>query len=264
VGLLWIGQLHMSVYLLLPVTVAVFVAVARARPRTFAAEVLAFAAGAAVAGLTLVPTIRHVGLAGVLGRAGQNVVFEPGNLLRLPQVAAEYFSFASFEIARFIGSNTPDRLAFLARFWWAAPFVLAAAALGVAQAVVLAAGLFWNRAMPSGWGAVRAAAAIVLALVYASFVWSVRTPTSHTFYVVLPPVLIYACYCWDRLFDRRAVRRAALVLFVCGGVTQIAVAARNLQDRSLYTNRPLVVRAIDEKNDRLVGERRTDAWPARP
>jgi hypothetical protein len=43
-------------------------------------------------------------------------------------------------------------------------------------------------------------------------------------------------------------------------VAHVAIAARNLSERSLYVDRDRVVRAIVERNHRLVGERRPDAW----
>jgi hypothetical protein len=72
--------------------------------------------------------------------------------------------------------------------------------------------------------------------------------------------MIYAFYPWDVALRLRQVRWVAAALVIAGLISQLAIASRNLTDRSLYTNRVTVVRAIQEKNSHLVGERRTGTW----
>ncbi len=252
-GLVWIFQLHLSALLLVPVALAVVVL---AGPSGVGWGVL----GAALAAMPLIPTVLADGLAGLVQPAGANVVFEPANLLRVPQVVAQFFSLATFELARFLGASTDARLGFLTRFWWAAPFAIGAALLGVVQTATLVAGLFLRRPAMPEWPAVRRAILILLALLAVSFVWSVRTPASHAFYLLLPAVMIYAAYVWAPWLQHRAVRRLAVALLVCGAVTHAALAWRNLTFHSLYTNRAAVVRAIAERDHRLVGIRRPEIW----
>jgi hypothetical protein len=265
-GALWVYQFHLSAALLGPIaTVVVFLA-AREDPASAARGLAWAAAGAAVAGATVIPTLLAAGPAVVAGQTRANVVFEPGHLLRLPQIVLQFFSFGSFEVPRFIGSSTADRLGFLARYPWAAPFVVVAALIGVAQVAILVAALFWKpdpRASSErrrDWQAVRTATVLLLALVAASFTLSIKAPASHVIYIVMPVVMMYAFSCWASLLHLRAVRLVAILLLVSGVVTHLAIAVRNFTDRSLYTNRAAVVRAIDEKNHRHVGERRSDAW----
>jgi hypothetical protein len=52
----------------------------------------------------------------------------------------------------------------------------------------------------------------------------------------------------------------AALIRVAGAVTHVAVAHRNFQDRSLYRDRARVVRAIERRDYRLVGERRSELW----
>ncbi len=77
---------------------------------------------------------------------------------------------------------------------------------------------------------------------------------------MLPVVEIYAFYWWDRLLRHQRIRAVAVALLVAGAVTHVALGIRNFRERSLYTNRSLVMRAIAEEDSRLVGERRPDAW----
>jgi len=252
-GLLWIFQLHLSALLLVPLAVVV---VGLAGVRGLAWAVL----GACVAGAPLVPTVLADGLSSLMQPAGANVVFEPRHLLRVPQIVAQFFALATFELARFLGASTDARLGFLARFWWAAPFALIAALVGVVQTATLVTGLFQERPHAADWPALKVAIAGVLGLLAVSFVWSVRAPASHAFYLLLPAVMIYAADVWAPWFRRRAVRATAVLLLACGGVTHVAIGWRNFTFHSLYIDRATVVRAIVEKNHRLVGVRRPELW----
>jgi O-antigen ligase len=130
---------------------------------------------------------------------------------------------------------------------------------GIAQAIVLLAG-FFRRAGPPDWPAIRTVTIVALVLVYVSFAFSVKGPSSHTFYVTLPVVMIYSFYCWERLLQRRWVRVLTACLLAAGLVTHVAIAIDKFGERSLYANRPLVARAIKERNYRLLGERRPEMW----
>jgi hypothetical protein len=262
-GVMWVYQFHLSYSLLVPIAAAVFVLAARENPR-LAVEGLGFLGlGALLSGSTVIPTLLHVGPSVVAGSTATNVVFEPHNLLQLPQVTARFLSFASFEIVRFIGADTPARLEFLAAYPWAAPFVVAAAVCGVIQVLVLVAGFFRTRHPRSDWPAVKWFTLGTMLLMYASFTLSVKNPASHTIYVSLPVAMIYAFTCWAPLLQSRAAQRFAVALFVSGAVTYLALGIRDFHLRSLYTNRATVVRAIEEKNYHLMGERRPDSWKTR-
>jgi len=253
----WIAQLHLSFAVLIPVVLVSF-AVTAWRRQMSTAILLLFVAGAALGAATLVPTLLRFGLAGAFS-AGVNAQATPSNLLRAPQFVARFFSFASFELPRFIGPDTPERIAFLQRHLWAAPFVLFAAACGVVQPLVLVANLFRRRGS-TDWNVIRWATIGVLALVYASFAFSIKNPASQAFYVVLPLVMIYSFYCWAPLFTYRFVRVIGVCLLVAGAVAHVAIGVDNFRGISLYTNRSLVVRAIQERNYRLLGERRSVEW----
>ncbi|MCC7008765.1 MAG: hypothetical protein IT184_08110 [Acidobacteria bacterium] len=259
-GVLWVYQEHLSAALLALLAAVVFVVAWREDARGARRGIGWAALGGVVAGATLLPTVLAAGAGGVAARTGANLVFEPANLLRFPQVAAQFFSFASLELPRFIGGNTDERLAFLARFWWAAPFVVAGAIVGVVQAAVLAIGLVVPRVESPQERGVRRATAIALGAVAASFVFSVRRPASHAFYIAMPLVVIYAFSWWERLLRWSWCRRVAVAVLIASAVAHVAIARRNFTDRSLYRDRALVVRAIQEKNYRLLGERRPDIW----
>ncbi len=269
-GLLWVYQLHLSFVLLVPILGVALLLLARRDPTAAATTAGWCALGAAVAGLTLVPTLWTFGLAAVARGTGGNITVDWSNLFALPEVVARYLSFASFEAPRFVGAGTEARLIFLRDHWWAAPFVVFATLCGIAQALVLLVWLFRRRdrlrangasaGQAGAFAAVRAITLAVLALVYVSFAFSVKSPSSHTFYVTLPVVMIYSFYVWQPLLARPAIRNLAVALLVSGAVTHFAIAKDRVFERSLYADRPLVMRAIKEKNYRLLGERRPDVW----
>jgi len=258
-GLLWVYQLHLSFVLMIPILAAAFLLLAlRSRPLA-ATSALWCALGAAIPGVTLLPTLVKFGPAAVARGTGASVTMDWTHLLRLPEVVARYLSFASFEAPRFVGAGTEARLLFLAEHWWAAPFVVFATLCGIAQALYLFLG-FFRREGPTEWPAVKTFTLLILALIYLSFAFSVKAPSSHTFYVTLPAVMIYSFYVWQPLFASRLVRIFAVALLVSGAVTHFASARDRVFERSLYADRPLVVRAIKERNYHLLGERRPDVW----
>jgi hypothetical protein len=255
-GLIWVAQLHLSATLLIVMAGIVFVLAARASLASAGRHVAMIAAGALVASVTLLPTFVHAGLQDSLRAYSSETAFHGRNVLEWPQVVARFLSFASFEIARFIGASTDTRLDFLRQFPWAAPFVVVAGLIGVVQVGSLIAGAFLRRHGRPSWAPIRWATIAVVCLICAAFTMSAKDPASHTFYVTLPIAMMYACACWAPLFRRPLVRRMAATLLICGAVTHVALAWRNLHLRSLYTDRALVMRAIAERDYRIVGERR--------
>ncbi len=261
-GLLWVAQFHLSAAILVPIALVVWALAVREDPARIPSGLVWCGIGAALASLTIVPTLLRDGLGAVAGRTGENIVFEPANLLRLPQIVVQFLSLATFEVARFMGPSTHDRLAFLGRFPWAAPAVIVAGVLGAIQVGILLVELFRDHPERKGWKPVRYAILGVLALLVPSFAFSVRAPASHAYYVLLPVVMIYAFYVWADLLRLKWIRTMAVVLVITGAVTYVALGIRNFTDRSMYSRRDLVVRAINERDYRLLGQRRTEYWPA--
>jgi lipoprotein signal peptidase len=258
-GLLWVYQLHLSFVLLVPILGVALAQLAYRDLRLAAISAGWCALGALVAGLTLVPTLLTFGPTAIARGTGASMTLDWSHLLRLPEVVARFLSFGSFEAPRFVGAGTEARLIFLAEHWWASPFIVFATLVGMAQALVLLVWLF-RRSGPAAWPAVRWFTLALLAFVYVSFAFSVKSPSSHTFYVTLPAVMIYSFYVWETLLARRAIRMLAVALLISGAVTHVAIAKDRVFKRSLYVDRPLVVRAIQEKNYRLLGERRPEIW----
>src|SRR5262245_60481449 len=84
-GLIWTAQLHLSAAFLFVIAFGVLALVVRDDSAGTARGLVWCAAGAVLSGLTLLPTLARFGPSVVMSRTGENIVFEPANLLRLPQ-----------------------------------------------------------------------------------------------------------------------------------------------------------------------------------
>jgi hypothetical protein len=261
-GLFWVYQLHLSFPLMVAFVGVAFAAAAWMKWQDALKGGLWFLAGAAIPALAVIPTLTRFGLATSFGTAGANTALDLSNLLRIPEITARFLSFASFEVPRFLGNNTASRLEFLARQPWSSPFVVFATVCGLVQPLVLLAAWFRLESKRPEWRPVAWTTLLTLAMICTSFVFSVKDPASHAFYVMFPVATIYAFYVWEVALQRRWARRTAVALLVCSAAIHTAIAVDRIYTRSLYTDRPLVVRAIEEKNYRLLGERRPLLWNA--
>ncbi len=218
----------------------------------------AFALGAALPGVLLLPTLLRAGAAG-LGGMERNVVVQPRGVGALLSVLGRFLSFASVEINRFLGLNLPERLSLLTLHWWIAPLALVLLGAAVVQpAVLLVIGLR-SRASRPEWRAVGVLAAGTVLWVYVSYWFSIREPQAHAFYLALPVATLFAMSCYAPYVGRPWVRRTLAALLVLNVVFHAGFAAIEAGERSLYQNRLLVQRAIDLRNDRLLGDRRKAA-----
>jgi hypothetical protein len=259
-ALCWVMQLHLSWVVLVPFLLASAFFQLRERGARGLARLGWVACGAALTGCLLAPTFLKYGASGGTGGAEGMVVPNFQNFARVVNpvegVPARFLSLASFELARFVGRNTGERVAFLRANLWLAPFALFLGALGLLQPAALAATWFKREGMPEGWPRVKYLALLCVALLCALFLFSAKLPASHTFYVTFPVAALYAFHCWDRLFARALWRRLAAAALACGVVFHAGLAAYNLPRVSLYADRRAVRSAVDARDYRILGERR--------
>jgi hypothetical protein len=252
-GLLWVLQLHMSWTLLLPFAAAGLAL--RARRGEALQAIGAFAAGAAVTGSLVVPTLVVYGLSSTTNTQIA-VRFNPTNARDLVPVVLKVLSFASYEMPRFIGPNNRERLAWVLSDLRVAPFAALALATGLLQPIVML--VLWLRREEGvpGWQRIKWLMLATLLLTWGAFLFTVREPWALTFYLIFPITFLYSLYCYAFfLKGGRWLAFSALVL-LSGLVANTALAVRNYGDRSLYLNRGLVVEAIAERDYRVLGTRR--------
>jgi hypothetical protein len=250
-SLFWIFQLHKSWVLLVPFTVtALWFAY-----RNSKATILYFLAGCLVTGSLLLPILLDW-INGIGGQSGGSVItLNPKNIVTILTLLSRYLSFASFELPFFIRANQEIRLTFLSTYYLLSPFILATALIGIAQPLYLTAGFFIKN--PSSvFRPVKWLAFLTFLLVWLSFFFSVKGPSSHTFYLVFPVVMIYSFYCWLPLFRKKWFNILMIIMLVAGLITHSAIAHRNLVTRSMYLDREKPAVAIKEKDYHILGERR--------
>lgn len=248
-SLFWIYQIHMSWILLLPFAGWAFI---RGFRRGWLI-VPAFLSGCLLMAAWVFPTWLAWGMNA--GSTGSNIVFNPENTGEILTLISRFLSFASFELPRFIGDDTPSRLDFLTTYWPVVPFAVYAGLLGLAQPLYLAVAFFLKNPdrnfRPVKWITLGA-----ILITWISFFFSVKGPSSHTFYLLFPLAMIYSFYCWQPLFEKRWFRIMMAVLLLSGLLTHTAIMMNNYRTKSLYLNRQKPLNAIVKKDAGILGERR--------
>jgi hypothetical protein len=247
----WNAQFHLSYVILIPL-VLVSLGWQLWKKPTF--SLLGFAAGAAITYSLVIPTWIQYGLSS--GNTANALTFNPKNFLSFFTVLFRYLALACCELPRFIGANGADRLAFLKENWWLAPFGIVAASLGLIQLGTLLFGWFKTKHPRKDWPAVKTLTALTFLLIYISFLFAIKTPAAHTYYLTLPLVMIYGFYALSPWVSKPWFGRLAATLLICNIVFQAGLAVHNLPTKSLYKNRALFVKTIEEKNYQIFGERR--------
>lgn len=249
----WIFQLHLSWVILPILTIGAFVAAIGTKPGLWFLAFAGYAGGAILIGWTAIPTFIVYGLLGT-GGTGANVAFNHKNIFSVFDILFRFFSFASFEVSRFIAASTKGRINFLMQNWWCIPAVIFGLVAGAAQVVWMI--IFWFRqsSLP-GWNTLKWFVVILIGLLYFSFLFSIKGPASHTLYLAFPVAMLYSFYCFDGLLQKKFWRGAAMVLIVCSLFFHGCLALYMLPKRSLYRDRPLVVKALSLNDYRILGER---------
>jgi len=262
-GLCWIMQFHLSWIVLVPyVIVSFFFQTRELRGKVFS-SLLWFIAGTLLGGSFLIPTFIKYGFAGGMGNTNETFEFNSANLWRhlniVEGVLGRFLSFASFELPRFIGNNTAARLVFLKQNFWLIPIIAFLTVAGILQCVAMLVLWFRKEHTQPDWRALKYFTLFTVLLLYVSFLFSLKAPVSHTFYLTFPVAMLYSLYCWSEFLKRKSWQRFAAVFLICGLIFDVGLAVANLRQVSLYREREKIVEAIRTKDYRVLGERRAGA-----
>jgi hypothetical protein len=259
-SLFWIMQFHMSWVVLVPYVALSFYLQFRKRDGQILGSILSFACGALLSGSFLIPTFIKYGFAAGLGSTNETVGLNTQNLLRhlniVEGVLGRFLSFASYELPRFIGANTATRLAFIKQNLWLTPIVAFLTLVGILQCVAMLILWFRKNHSQKDWKAVKYFTLATVVLLYLDFIFSMKAPVSHTFYVTFPVATLYSFYCWNEFHKQRRWQIFAKVFIACGLIFDVGLAANNFKQVSIYKERARVEAAIKAKDYRLLGERR--------
>lgn len=259
-ALFWTMQLHLSWVVLVPYLLLSFYFQFKEGGRKAALSLIWFAAGGVIIASLIAPTFIKYGLREGLGGTTETIGLRAGNLLRhlniVEGVLGRFLSFASFELPRFIGRNTAARIGFLKEIPWLIPFVVFLTVTGIAQCVAMFILWFRKDHEQKDWPAVKYFALATVLLLYASFLFSMKAPASHTYYIVFPVAMLYSLYCWSELLKKRRWQKFALLFIICGVIFEIGMAASNYRSVSIYTESAKIQEAINARDYHLLGERR--------
>ena len=262
-SLFWVMQFHLSWVILLPYILLSFYFQFKNAGWKALKAMMYFVGGAILTGGFLIPTFVKYGLSGALGNTNEAVQFNYTNLLKssniVEGVLGRFLSFASFELPRFIGGNTAKRLLFMRENPWLIPFVIFLTVAGILQPIALLVLWFKKKHSVKDWKAMKYFTLATVALLYVSFLFSIRTPLSHTFYITLPIAMLYSFYCWNEFLKKRSWQKFALVFIICGVIFNIGLALNNYSRVSIYLERSKVAEAIKARDYRILGERRAGA-----
>ena len=261
-GISWVMQIHMSWPLLLPYAGFVFLARIRSGWRGVARDAASFAAGFAVPGLLLLPTLLTYGLHAGGGGTGRNLhlhIVSPSVLLT---TLGRFLSFASLEVLRFMGTDTAKRVVMLSRNPWLAPLLAVVWTVGVLHPLLMA-WLWFKRRHPAreDWPALRLLVVTSIVIVYLAYFFVMEPPQAHAFYVLSPIAFVFAAYCWSFVDGPRSRRIAAVVMGV--SITFHAGLALAMgPGRSMYKNRAVVAAAVAQREPGYFAHRREYAMDA--
>ncbi|MFH0865338.1 MAG: hypothetical protein V1904_04040 [Bacteroidota bacterium] len=253
--ILWIFQLHLSWILLMPLLLLAFYHELKKGRKNIIFSSSYFIAGCVLGGIFLIPTFITYGLLAGSGDTASNIAFNSANIREIITVFVRLLSFGSFELARFMGANTAERFEFAMQSLWAVPFVVIVGLIGFAQVGWMIIAWFRKNELP-GWKTIKQLLLFVFLITYTSFFFSVKDPASHTFYLMFPLVMIYSFYCWQPLFRKKWIRRIAIIFLFSGIIFHTALALDNFKNKSMYSHREKPLKAIQQKDYKILGERR--------
>ena len=262
-SLFWIMQLHMSWTVLVPYIAVSFFFQLRSEGKNALTSFGWFLLGSAVTGSLLVPTYLKFGLSGGSGGTGETAILNLANVLKILNpvegVLPRFLSFASFELARFIGDNSAKRWLFVKEHLWLSPVLVFLLVTGILQPLAMIVIWFSRKQTQKDWPAIKWLTLASIILVSVSFMFSMKAPASHTFYLMLPLAMIYSFYCWSRYLVKPGWQKFAMVVLVCGVIFHIVLVIDHYRRISLYVDRSIPAAAIEQRDYRILGERRSGA-----
>jgi hypothetical protein len=259
----WVMQVHLSWPLLAPFVGVALVSRLSDGLWLIVRRGAALMCGLLLFGIFLVPTVVQYGWGAGGGGTHRNLHLHWVSPWLAVTTLARFFSFASFEIARFIAPDTGKRIMLLLRHKWLAVVALPVWLLGVWQPLWMLWEWRRTRTPYTEWTALKWLAAGTVAMVYASYWFVIEPPQAHAFYVVAPVAWMFAAYCWT-FVDRVRWRRFAGAALAANVVFHAALGWAQAPEKSMYRNRAPVAAAVQLKQPEMFGHRRAFAVDGGP
>jgi hypothetical protein len=259
----WVLQIHMSWPLLLPYAALAWCSGWRRGLRGVVTNAAGFAFGLLLIGVFVIPTFLVYGIHAGSGGTMQNLRVHWVSPWIAVTTLARLFSFASFEIWRFIATDDGKRWMLLRRHLWMAPMAGVVWLAGLWQPVWMLREWFRVRSPLAEWRSLKWLMVGTVALVYVSFGFVLEAAQAHAFYIVAPVAFVFAASCWTHI-DSTRWRQVAAAILVVNIAFHIGQAWIQIPLQSLYHAREPVAAAVRLKQPEMFGHRRpfaTDAGP---
>lgn len=254
----FIMQLHMSWVLMIPFTFLVFAYCFKSGIKKLTINIISYFSGLFVGALTLIPTLINPALNS--GNVESTIQFNIHNISNLPIILLRFLSFASFEIIFILGGSTSGRLAVIRDQIWMTPVVIFLFLVGIAQVILFIRAFFRNN-HEKEWKKIKWFTFLSFILIFISFFFSIKGPSSHTFIIMLPVAMFYSFYCYQWLIKKNTFWLKLLkIAVICGLIFHIGMDLHNYKTISLYKNRKQAQEAIDKKDYKILGSRRSENW----
>jgi hypothetical protein len=268
-GIFWCMQFHFSWVLLPPFAVGAFLWRLYRGKSAGVHEMGGLLLGSFFPLLFLIPTLLKFGLTETSSGAGLSVWFNWDNFKAFFTILARYLSLASYELPRFLGSGTAYRIMILKSMPWAILPAVFLVLVGWAQPFIMLFLGFKKDRLHKDWKAIHVITFGALLLVWIGFWFTSKPPGAHMYYILLPLISVYSFYIWGRLAVVRGWRIFGIICLVASLWFEVSAAIRQMPTDSLYrdptrlkpdiarySDRSREVKALDQKDYRLLGERR--------
>ncbi len=252
-------QLHLSYILLLPLIALVFYFELKSnrKLKNKISYACLFFLGLLLGILTLLPTYLFIDS---WKSTSSNIVFNIANFKNIITVLFRYLSFASFDIPYILGGSNSQRLEIIKSNLLVVPFALHLLLFGFLLVVAFIF-VFFKKESSEEWRKIKFLTLFVYILTFISFFFSIKGPSSHTFFIVFPVVVFYSFYCHEWLLKKYKYWKRLMVFALFSSLFFYTVLGQyNYNNKSLYKNREIVEKAIKDKDYKVLGERRSDSW----
>lgn len=255
-GFCWVLQLHMSWVMLIPFLIYSFYHQWNTGNGKTAVGFGLIGALPLLA--LLLPTYLVYGFSLGQNIKGYSSFLNRQNMFDFFGLLARFLSLASFELPRFIGANTHERVNYLLETPWLTVPGFFLWISGWFQACALAVLWFFPRRNLPDWKAVKWMTLFFLLIIYFFFWFSSQPSASYRYYEALPVIMIYSFYCWEGFAAKPYWRLFGMVFLATAVFFQAGYALKtNSIGTSVYSQcRERMEKAIEAKNYHLLAERR--------
>lgn len=251
-----IMQLHMSWVLLLPLTGIVFITQFNSGIKRLLKGLSVYILSLVLGALTLIPSL----IIEQPHDVSSNIVFNIDNWSNLPIIILRFFALASYEVPYILGGSTAERTQVVTEHIWMVPAAFILLIFGFLQ-VGLFAFMLFKKNTSEEFKKIKWLVVLSILLIYFSFFFSIKGPSSHTIYIMFPLVAFYSFYCYQWIMSyRKWIINLFKVIAVAGFIFHLGLGLYNFEHKSLYKDRAKAADALEEMDYNILGERRADKW----